>query len=421
MSATPTRFRMLAPFRLRSYRYQWNADLATSWAFEMENIMLSWYILVETKSVLLLTLFASMQYVGTLLSPMFGVMGHRLGNKRVYCAMRACYTTLAVLMTVLVLAGALTPLYVFVIWGLLGLVRPSDLVLRYLLIGETMRTNELMAATSVSRTTQDSARMMGALAGAAIVATLGMGVAYVAVTCLYGASLLLSLQVASVRPAPHAGAGAVDLPTLSVWRDLRNGATHVWHTPQLLAAMLLAFLVNLTAFPLTHGLLPYVAKDIFHTDQTGLGYLTASFAFGALLGSIFLSRFGHALPPARMMIMFSGVWYAMGLVFAYMPSLGAGIIALIFTGCAQSLGMVTMSAMLLKTAQPQFRGHVMGIRMLMIYGLPVGLMIAGPIITHFSYRAMATMYCVIGIACVALIGWRWRAHVWQMNAPANKR
>ena len=383
--------------------------------------MLSWYILVETQSVFLLTLFASTQFIGTLFSPLFGVMGQRLGNKRVYCAMRACYTTLAAIMMLLVLSSNLTPLYVFIISSLMGLVRPSDLVLRYSLIGETMPPEQLMAATSVSRTTQDSARVIGALAGAGIVATLGLGVAYIAVTSLYAVSLMLSLRVASVHPPSATRENTVDLPALSLWRDLHGGAVHVWHTPQLLAAMLLAFLVNLTAFPLTNGLLPYVAKEVFNTDQTGLGYLTASFAFGALLGSIFLSRYGHALPPARTMVVFCGAWYGLALLFAYMPNLYAGIIALILTGCAQSLGMVPMSAMLLRNAQPQFRGHVMGIRMLMIYSLPAGLLISGPLINLYGYDGMATIYCVIGMVCVALIGWRWRVHVWQHDAPANRK
>ena len=423
--------RALAPFRLRSFRMQWLADLSTSWAFEMETIMLSWYILVETQSVLLLTLFASTQYIGTLLSPVFGVMGQRIGNKRVYCAMRACYTTLAAIMMLLVLTGALTPLYVFIISALLGMVRPSDLVLRYSLIGETMPPNQLMAATSVSRTTQDSARIMGALAGAGIVATLGMGIAYVAVTCLYATSFLLSLRVGGVggtagaRPAAHPRTDGEHperrLPALSLWRDLRQGAAHVWHAPQLLAAMSLAFLVNLTAFPLTNGLLPYVAKAVYHTDQTGLGYLAASFSFGALMGSIALSRFGHALPPARMMIGFCLVWYGMTLIFAQMSGPAGGIPMLILAGLAQSLGMVPMSAMLLRNSDAQFRGHVMGIRMLMIYGVPIGLLISGPLISAFSFRATATLYCVIGLVCTVLIALRWRAHIWNLDAPANKR
>jgi MFS family permease len=409
----------LAPFRLRSFRYQWMADLSTSWAFEMETIMLSWYILVETQSVLLLTLFASTQYIGTLFSPVFGVMGHRLGNKRVYCAMRACYTTLGTLMMLLVLSGALTPLYVFIICSLMGLVRPSDLVLRYGLIGETMPPAQLMAATSVSRTTMDSARVMGALAGAGIVATLGLGIAYVVVTCLYAASFLLSLKVSAPR-ADTAHGSAPEPLDLSVWHDLRDGAAHVWCTPQLLAAMSIAFLVNLTAFPLTGGLMPYVAKEIFHTDQTGLGYLAASFAFGALLGSVFLSHFGRALPPARMMIGFCAAWYTLLLIFAHVPHLGSGVCMLVLTGFAQSLSMVPMSAMLLRGAGPRFRGHVIGIRMLMIYSLPIGLVSAGPLINRYGYRTTAIIYCAIGLAATAWIALRWRAHVWTLDAAGNK-
>src|SRR6202171_591969 len=65
----------LAPFRIRNFRFQWPADLLTSWAFEMETLILGWYVLVETGSVLLLTLFASLNYVGTLIAPLFGVVG----------------------------------------------------------------------------------------------------------------------------------------------------------------------------------------------------------------------------------------------------------------------------------------------------------------------------------------------------------
>ena len=64
-----TRSSALAPFRIRNYRFQWPADLLTSWAFEMETLILGWYVLVETGSVLLLTLLASLNYTGTLIAP----------------------------------------------------------------------------------------------------------------------------------------------------------------------------------------------------------------------------------------------------------------------------------------------------------------------------------------------------------------
>jgi hypothetical protein len=82
---------VLAPFRVRSFRFQWPADLLTSWGIEMENLVLGWYILVETGSVLALTLFWALQYLGTLLAPVFGMAGDRIGHRAVLCAMRAAY------------------------------------------------------------------------------------------------------------------------------------------------------------------------------------------------------------------------------------------------------------------------------------------------------------------------------------------
>src|SRR5688572_32929797 len=97
----------------------------------METLILGWYVLVETGSVLLLTLFASLQYVGTLVAPMFGVVGDRVGHRNLLCGMRAAYTLLAATLMTLAFSGILSPVHVFVIAASMGLVRPSDQVMRY--------------------------------------------------------------------------------------------------------------------------------------------------------------------------------------------------------------------------------------------------------------------------------------------------
>ena len=147
----------LAPFQVRSFRFQWPADLLTSWAFEMETLVLGWYVLVETGSVLWLTVFGALGYGGTLLAPMLGVASDRIGHRTVLCAMRAIYTTIAASLMVLAFADALTPLLVCALAALTGLVRPSDLGLRGVLIAETMPMDRLRAAMGISRTTSDSA------------------------------------------------------------------------------------------------------------------------------------------------------------------------------------------------------------------------------------------------------------------------
>jgi MFS family permease len=421
MSAA-SRVSAFAPFRIRAFRFQWPADLTTSWAFEMETLILGWYVLVETRSVLLLTIFVSLQHLGTLIAPMFGVMGDRLGHRNVLSAMRAFYALLATTLMTFTFLGMLTPVHVFIIAGLLGLVRPSDIGMRAALVGDTMPANLLVGSMGVQRTTQDSAKIAGALTGAGVVAMLGMGPAYIVVVSFYVTSVLLTLKAGSVRTASGAAGGTIRKPArASPWRELKEGLGYVRRTPLLLAAMCLAFLLNCTAFPIFNGLLPYVAKEVYFTDQTGLGYMVAGAAGGSLTASIFLSRHGAAFPAGRVLAVASVGWYTFLLVFANVPYHIAGIVILFLAGIMQSISQVPMQAMLLRTAGDQYRGRVMGIRMLAIYGNVPGLLIAGELIPKLGYALTATLYCVFGIVFTALITVRWRAYLWRRDAPANRR
>jgi predicted MFS family arabinose efflux permease len=406
----------LAPFGVRSFRFQWPADLAASWAFEMETLILGWYMLVETGSVIVLAVFGSLQFLGTLVAPLLGVAGDRIGHRNLLCLMRAACAALAAVLMVLFFTGAASPVAVFVVALLAGTIRPSDLVMRNVLVGETMPADLLMRAMGVSRTTMDSARIAGALAGAGLVASLGMGPAYIAVCGFYGLSLLLTLGVAG--GGAHAAAMSARASPL---RDLRDGLAYIWSTPALRAIMVLAFLVNLTAFPLTGALLAHVAKDIYHLDQRGLGWLVASFAAGALAGSIALSLRGGAIRPARVTLVCGALWYATTIAFAYASGPVVGCVMLLLAGLAQSLCMVPMAVALLRVVPPALRGRVMGVRMLAVYGYPVGMLAAGPLIERFGFAATASAYCTIGLAFTALIALIWRRELWHADAAANAR
>ena len=383
----------------------------------METLILGWYVLVETGSVLLLTLFASLLYLGTLIAPMFGVVGDRIGHRAVLCAMRAFYAVLAATLMTFALTGVLTPLHVFVIVALMGLVRPSDIGVRAAVVGDTMPSAQLMGAMSIQRTTSDSARIAGALSGAGLVAMLGMGRAYLVVTGLYALSVWLTWKAGERAAAMRHPAFARASP----WRELKEGVAYVRRTPHLLAMMFLAFLFNFGAFPLMNGLLPYVAREIYRTDRTGLGYMSAGAAFGALLGSIVLSRYGGALRPARTMIVFCLAWFALLLVFAHTTGPETGVPMLIFAGFAQSLAMIPLATVLLRNSDEQFRGRVMGLRMLAIYGNLPGLLLSAPLIDRFGYAATASLYCTVGIVFTVLITLRWRAALWRHDAPSNTR
>jgi predicted MFS family arabinose efflux permease len=423
----PHRPSVLAPFRIRGFRIQWPADLLTSCAFEMETLILGWYILVETGSVLLLSLFGALLYIGTLLAPLLGVVGDRIGHRNLLAAMRAVYMVLAATLGAIALAGALSPAAVFCIVGLVGLVRPSDLGVRSALVAHTVPAEQLLGAVAVSRTTTDVARIMGALAGAGLFATFGIGPAYVVVTALYALGLPLLLAVDRppggdrALPPPALAASGCPLPArASHWRDLMEGLALVWSTPALLAGMLLAALVNLLAFPLSNPLLPYVAREIYAVNETGLGCLTASFAGGALLGSAAVSVRGR-MAPARVMIWSALGWFACLLAFAQMRTAWGGAATLAMAGFAQSFSMVALAVVLLGIAGGKFRGRIMGVRMLAIYSLPVGALGGGALVEAIGFQATGTIYALAGMVLTLAIAWRWHAHLWPAELAVNGR
>src|SRR5437762_1151094 len=129
----------------------------------METLILGWYVMVNTGSVVWLTAFASLQFLGTLAAPMFGVLGDRLGSRSMLSAMRATYAALAAFVMVLAAAGLLTPAWVLVVAALGGILRPNDQVMRNALIGETIPPDHLIGALGMSRASMDSARVAGSL------------------------------------------------------------------------------------------------------------------------------------------------------------------------------------------------------------------------------------------------------------------
>src|ERR1019366_7284989 len=150
------------------------------------------------------------------------------------------------------------------------------------------------------------------------------------------------------------------------------------------------------------------------------GYLSASFAIGSLVGSIALSLIG-GIRVARLMIGATAMWYASLFVFAQMQTVPAAIACLLLAGLSQSLAMISIAVILMRTASEHFRGRVMGVRMMVIYGLPLGLMAAGSLIGEIGFAATGTLYAAAGLTLMMAIVLHWRADLWHVHAPANAK
>ena len=361
----------------------------------METLILGWYLLVETNSPLLVGLLGALRFGGTLLSPIYGVLADRVDRRAMLIAIRIIFFATAATIMILGLASVLEPWHILLLAAVVGLTRTAEHVVRQSLIADVVPGPMLVNAVGLSRTTQDTARIVGALAGAWLLTLLGIGSAYVVVVCFYGASVLLALGIT----APARRSQREESPL----QNLKSGMGYVRGEPVILAVMFLAFIVNFTAFPVMNGLMPVVARDIFHLEAIGLARFVAISAVGAFIGSVAVASFVRVRSPEQMMVVAIVAWHLVLLVFARTESTPFAMLVLAGYGLSMSVAMVTMSIVLLSRTSQEFRGRVMGVRSLAVYGLPMGLLVGGFLFERLGVQATLTINSIAGLVLTAVI------------------
>ena len=390
---------LLAPFGIRSFRFQWGSDVTTSSGFEMENLILGWYVLVQTGSPFLLAVVAALQYGGTLLAPGLGVVADRVSRRTMILLLRAAYAIIAGTAAGLGLAGWLEPWHAFVIAGIGGFLRPLDFMIRFSLVADTIPPRLLMNASGFQRLTMDAPRIVGALAGAGIMAAFGVGSAYAAVAGCYLLATLVGFGISPPplrRPELPAGTAVARFAG-----EFGRGLAYIRSSGMIRFNLFLAVLANLLAYPSVMGLLPAVARDLYGADENGLAQLIAALASGALLASTVVAvvRLRAPAPVSGIGLV---VWLALVAALAFTGTLASGMAVLFLIGFAQSLAMISMGAALLMVTSPAYRGRVMGARMLAVYGNAVGLLLGGALIEWMGVGFQMVAFAIAGLALFGL-------------------
>ena len=389
-----------AAFGIPSFRFQWAADSMMTWGSEMETLILAWYILEATDSPFLVGVLGALRFSGTLTAPIVGVLADRISRKVMLITLRGGAGLAALSLLILVATDLIMPWHIFVIAGFSGLVRASENVLRQSLIADTVPRNLLMNASGLARTTQDTARIVGALLGASLLSRLGLSWAYVGVTAFYAFSVLFCIGISTIR-------SSVQVKHVNPVTEMKQGMKYMISSPVIKPLMFLAFLVNLSAFPLTNGLLPVVARDVYGHDENGLAMMVSVFAVGSLVGSMLMAAVVNSRRPERFMMFTMVGWYVLLILFAQTDSNGIGLPLLALIGASISFCMISMSVVLMTFTKFEMRGRVMGVRMLAVYGLPMGLIVGGWLIERYGVPVAVTGYAIGGLVFVGLSILKW--------------
>ncbi len=388
--------RFFRSFQQRNYRLLWLSDGITSSAEQMEFLVLVWFVATHTESAFLVTLYGALRFTGTLFAPFYGIVVDRYDRLMLLRLSRIIFMVIAVIIAVLSFLEQINIWHVFALTGVAGMARAFDNVTRQTLIADMVPRQNLGNAIALTRVGRDITQIAGPVIGGFLFDSFGLGWAYVVIIVLLTGGTALTLPV---NPPPRAPATRGEPIFSTLAGSFRYAARH----EAILALLMLAFLVNLTGFPLNQGLVPLFARDVLLTDSTGLGWLLGAYSAGAFLGSVVIAGIGNMQRAGRLMSLGSVAWHGAIAVLAASTLFNVSLGVLAFAGLVQSFTMVTMSILLLGSTPTEIRGRIMGLRSLAVYGLPLGLLASGAVADTLGITFALVGNGVIGIVLTAAI------------------
>ena len=384
----------------KGFAILWGSDLAVSSAEFLELFILSWYVLQKTESPTILGIYAALRFTGTLFAPLLGVLVDHFGLRRSFNLSRSIFFILSFILAAIFLLEEPSILVILFMSALLGVMRSTDLITRQSVLTHMVSQGELQNAVALSRMGRDLTQIIVPIAAGFLLSSLGTEVTYLGVVILYALSVVLSLMI------PKFPRIMFDTKS-NMWGFFTEGLSYIKSYPFLIALLLIAFIVNLTAFPLNHALLAVISNSMFDTDATGFGIIMGGYSAGALLGSLWISYFSEMRRPSRLMVFGCIFWHVAIFSIAFSTYFYVSVSIVLLAGIFQSFSMVIMAMLILRYTSEDMRSRVLGVRQLAVYGLPLGLVISGFVSENFDVVAALIGNAVVGLLMLAFVLITW--------------
>jgi len=201
---------------------------------------------------------------------------------------------------------------------------------------------------------------------------------------------LLGMRAAELHPSP---------PVARARGQLREGLAYTWAHPDLVLAMVLAFVIGTFGFNY-QVTIALMSRQVFDLGAQAFGLLSTFFAVGSLTGALLSTR--RSVRPRQRFLVGSAVIFGVLTVIAgLMPTYVSFAVMLVPTGAAALIFSVANNSFVQLGADPQMRGRVMALYfMCFLGGTPVG----APVIGWISENFGAPWGLILGGAVVVVAG-----------------
>ncbi len=349
------------------------------------------FVYRSTGSAFLLGVVGFSQFAGVLLLvPWTGTAADRFDRRRLLLRTQGAASVVACTLAGLVMVGEATPTVVIGFVLVIGLVQAFTFPALQAILPDLVPADRLGAAVALMALTFNLARGVGPVTAALVIATAGIGPAFV-VSALAYLALVASLLVVHPRSVP-------ERPLRPRFRD---SIALVRGRPRLLGLMLVSSAISIAVDPV-NTLSPAFAAGVWKHSDALAGVLLGAFSVGALMAVLTVAgrpgRLNRQL-LSRLSLLVGGM-----VAFSLAPTLELGLIALAVAG----FGFLAASTATIKEIQLSIdadqRGRVMAIWTVAFLGVrPLSSLVDGAIASAASPRVSAVVMALPALVALAAL------------------
>jgi MFS family permease len=336
-------------FANKSFVRFWLSRVGAGVAAQMLMVALAWQMYDLTSSAWDLGLVGLYQFCPALvLSLWAGHVADRFPRKNI--VMITWFLQAVVVLGVVLAMGqdALTRDFLLFVSLVLGTVRAFQNPAQQAILPTLVETRHLPRAMALNSMGYQASVMAGPAIGGLLFAINGTSV-YVACLILYAMSAFWLLRLRTSQLPMQEG----DTVTME---SVLAGVVYVWRSKVILGSITLDLFAVLLGG--ATALLPIYAKDILHVGPFGLGLLRAAPAVGALMVSLYLTRWPLKHKVGRYLFGSIAVFGFATFVFALSESFVLSLIALLISGAADMVSVVIRHTIVQLETPENMRGRV---------------------------------------------------------------
>ncbi|MFN0006204.1 MAG: MFS transporter [Burkholderiaceae bacterium] len=336
-------------FANKSFVRFWLSRVGAGVASQMLMVALAWQMYDLTSSAWDLGLVGLYQFCPALvLSLLAGHVADRFSRKNI--VMITWFLQALVVLGVVLALGqdALTRDFLLFVSLVLGIVRAFQNPAQQAILPTLVETHHLPRAMALNSMGYQASVMAGPAIGGLLFAINATSV-YMACLILYAVSAFWLLRLRSNQQPIQEG----DLVTME---SVLAGVVYVWKNKVILGSITLDLFAVLLGG--ATALLPIYAKDILHTGPLGLGLLRAAPAVGALMISLYLTRWPLKGKVGRYLFGSIALFGIATFVFALSENFVLSLIALMISGCADMVSVVIRHTIVQLETPENMRGRV---------------------------------------------------------------